>query len=102
MQQTIGSKRLRLIENADFAVDLEYAEGFFILHLPYVKNFSKSVLKRMLVINQDLKDLAIACGFRGVFAAVPPTDGRINKLLKLLKYEPIGVSDGLIVYEYGG
>lgn len=103
MTQSIQvSKRLTLVELPEYQVDLEYNEYFAILHLPFVKKFTKDVY---LALREKMEELAIffkVLGYENVWAAVPEGDTLIQKFLTRLKFEQLGTANSMVVYGYKG
>lgn len=102
MQKIPASKRITLVETEDYIVDLEYNKEFFILHLPFVKKFTKTVYQDMKDKTEELTTMAIDMGYEGVFLAVEETDTTINKFVDRLGFVLLGKdnSTGWNVYQH--
>ena len=102
MQPIQVSKRLTLVETPDYIVDLEYNEYFAILHLPFVREFNRTVYTEMRVKMEELAIFFKTLGYENVWAAVPETNELIQKFLTRLKFEPLGQANGMVVFGYKG
>jgi hypothetical protein len=97
--ETTGSKRLRIIEKEEYAVDLEYNKEFLILHLPYVWKFNKGVFVDMLFTLEDLSDFFRTMDFKYVYTAVDTSNLKIRRLLVKLGFKRKANQRDLTVYE---
>ncbi len=98
----LTSKRMRVIDKQDYAVDLEYNTSYAIVHFPFIHKFTKSTLQDMSNTLIDLVEFTDTVGYEGLWAAVKPEDTFMAKLAKRLDFAMIGHSDGWDVYEYVG
>jgi RimJ/RimL family protein N-acetyltransferase len=99
MQSTNASKRLRVVERDDYAVDLEYNEEFLIIHLPYVWKFNKGVFTDMLFTLENFSDFFKVSGFKYLYAAVDMNNLKIRRLLVKLGFKRKANQQDLTVYE---
>ena len=99
---TVSSKRLRLIDKEEYAVDLEYTDQYAIVHFPFIQKFTRNTLLDMSHTLEGLVSFVEAVGYEGLWAAVDPEDTFISKLATKLNFAKIGHSDGWDVYEYVG
>lgn len=99
MDETIASKRLRIVERENYAVDLEYSKEFLIIHLPYVWKFNKSVFVDMLLTLEDFSDFFKSTGFKYLYAAVDTDNLKIRRLLVKLGFKRKANQQELTVYE---
>lgn len=100
MPETLKSKRISIVVRELYTIDLEYSQEYAILHLPYVKKFTKGVY---LDINQSVEevwDLVSTIGYREMFVAIPQEDKVVAKLVVKLGFILLGSSQGLDVYQY--
>lgn len=97
----IGSKSFTLFETKDYGVRLEYNEDFVIVHLPYSNNMNSKVFRDMEVKLEEWYQFITTAGYKGIWAAIPPEDTKIRRLVALLKFNYVGQSDGMLVYKYG-
>tara|TARA_R110001592_G_scaffold355563_1_gene656372 strand:- start:756 stop:1064 length:309 start_codon:yes stop_codon:yes gene_type:complete len=100
MQSTPVSKDLLGIKGSCFDIKLEYNEDFVILHLPYISKMTKEVFIEMKSMLKDWWDFFKTSGYKAIFAAVDPTNQKINRLLTMLKFEYTCSSEGLSVYQF--
>jgi hypothetical protein len=100
--QAIKSKRFAFVTKEDYVVDLEYNETFAILHLPFVKKFSKSTYLDMLDEIKGIVTFLKDQSYEHVWLAVKPEDTLISKFVKKLGFNYKGTSDNLDVYLYEG
>lgn len=98
----IASKRVRLYENLDYQLDVEYNKDYVIFHLPLVNKFSKGVFLDMLCKLDELYTMFNTMGHQYVWAAVDPNNQKVNRLLVKLGFKYAGSADGMSVYNYGG
>lgn len=96
MESTQGTKRMTLVRKEDYEVDVEYNEDFFILHIPVVKKFSKTIYLDMEETLDDISTFAKVMGYPAVFAAT--LDDKTEKLVKKLGMVFQGSADGFNVY----
>ena len=96
---TNASKRLRLVDREDYAVDLEYSKDFLIIHLPHVWKFNKGVYIDMLYTLEDFSDFFKTAGFNHLYAAVDEHNMKIRRLLVKLGFRRKAMSGNLTVYE---
>lgn len=97
----IASKRITIYENLDYQLDLEYNKDYLILHLPRVSNFRKSILLDGLAKLDELYNLFKTMGHKYIWAACPPENKRVNRLLLKAGFRYMGNADGMSVYNYG-
>ena len=101
MQEThrIKSERFTLLVRNDYEVDLEYNKDFAILHLPYIERMTKSVYLDMVSTINGLDKFLETVGFKSLWAAIPPQNSTLPKLVKKLDFTYRGSADGYDVYE---
>lgn len=97
--ETNASKRLRVVERQDYAVDLEYSQDYIIIHLPYVWKFNRSVYVDMLFTLEDFSSFFKTAGYQHLYAAVDEHNIKIRRLLVKLGFTRKGLSGNLTVYE---
>jgi len=100
MQSTPVSKDLFGIKGSCFDIRLEYNKDFIILHLPSIDKMTKEVFIEMRFMLEDWWTFLKTSGYMAIFAAVDPSNQPINKLLAMLKFNYIGSSDGVSVYQF--
>ena len=100
VQQTPVSKSLHGIRGSCFDIRLEYSSDFIILHLPSIDKMTKEVFVEMQYMLSDWWGFFSTMGYKAIFAAVDPSNKKINKLLNMLKFEYIGSSDEFSVYQF--
>lgn len=61
---------------------------------------TKEVFVEMQYMLEDWWAFISTMGYKAIFAAVDPNDQRINKLLTMLKFEYVGSSEGMSVYQF--
>jgi len=61
---------------------------------------TKEVFVEMKYMLEDWWGFVSTMGYKAIFAAVDPNDQRINKLLTMLKFEYVGSSEGMSVYQF--
>ena len=83
-------------------MDLEYTDTHAILHLPYVKKFTRDVYSALLFKMEDLSKFFTVVGYENIWAAVPEGDKLIRKFLTRLQFEQQGTANGMAVYCYKG
>lgn len=101
-KQPIKSKRFAFVSKDNYVVDLEYSPEFAILHLPYVKKFSKSTYLDMLDEIKGIVSFLNDLNYEYVWLAIKPEDILIAKFVKKLGFNYKGTSDNLDVYLYEG
>lgn len=97
--QVTESKRFTVLLRDEYQVDLEYNESFAILHLPSVTAFKKSTYKDMKDRLTSLDDFLRTVGYSSLWAAIPPKDELLSKLVTKLDFVFRGSSHGYDVYE---
>ncbi len=97
-----ASKDFNLPISAGYEVRIEYNEDFVILHLPSVSKFTPGVYKDMVCRLYSFWEFAQTVGYKAVFAAVSPSDKKINRLLDNLGFKFINYGEGEKVYIYTG
>ena len=97
-----GSKRMRIVDKEDYAVDLEYTDSLAILHLPRVDRFTKTVYQDMFIVVEDLWEFIQTIGYQGMYIAITPSEVLLNKFVKKLGFHFLGIGEGLAVYQYKG
>lgn len=97
LTQHTKSKRITLYESDTLQIDAEYNEFFFILHLPKVTKFSKTVYLICVEKLASIKEFAKTIGYMSIYTAVQdkPTEKLVNKLGMKFK----GSAEGYHVYE---
>ena len=98
MQQTPVSKSLSWIKGSCFDIRLEYNKDFMILHLPYIERMTKEVYIEMTFLLEDWWAFFKTVGYTGIHAAIDPNDVKTAKLVKMLKFDYVGTSNGADVY----
>jgi len=96
------SRNFTLYECDDYEVRLEYNMDFMALHLPVVYKWSKSVFLSMAAKTAEIKDFSLGLGYPTLHCAVSENDSKTIKLATKLGFTPLGVSEGLVVFEYEG
>lgn len=97
----IASNSLTLFENPEYGVRLEYNQDFAIVHLPYTNKMTKEVYLDMESRLEQWWLFLKTAGYNGIWCAVDPKDSKINRLVTLLKFKYVGMSEGMSVYRYG-
>ena len=97
----IASKRLSIIENDDFTLDLEYNEEFAIVHLKNMPKLNKGTLGSLTIKIEDLYEFVTTIGFETLWAGVPEEDKATQKLAKKVGFEHCGAAQGIEVFQYG-
>lgn len=95
------SKSFTIVETLDYGIRLEYSKDYVIIHLPYVNKFNKGVLIDMQYRLEDWYDFFTTAGYKGIYAAVDPTDIKVKKLIKKLGFKYKGFAEDMQVYFYG-
>lgn len=98
----LDSKSFNLPVKEGYEVRVEYNEDFVILHLPSVDKFTVAVYRDMVCRLDDFWQFSRTVGYKAIFAAVPPADKKINKLLDNLGFKFINYGEGRKVYIYNG
>jgi hypothetical protein len=99
MQSTRGSKDL-IVQSDGYVFRLEYNEDYVIVHLRHIDKFTKEVFQDMLIQLEDWSTFLKAMGHTYVWAAVPPDNIKIKRLLHGLKFQYVAKQDDLSVYRY--
>lgn len=104
MQQTpvIKSNRITLIKKEEYEVGLEYTDQFFVLHLPYVKKFTKTVYLDMLETLESIEQFASVVGYQDVYAVVFTQDDKMKKFLGKLNFNYVDDYEGMAVFAMKG
>jgi len=92
------SKRFALVHTEDYVVDLEYNDEFAIIHLPYVKKFTRSMYEDFMLTFPRIKTFLKDMGYEDVWAAIAPGDKPTGKLAERMGFELVGSSHGMDVY----
>jgi hypothetical protein len=101
MQVTsVTSKSLMGIRGSCFDVRIEYNKDFVIIHLPLIDKMTKGVFFEMKTLLKDWWEFVDTMGYKAIFAAAPIEDSKINKLLIMLNFMPLDISEGYLVYKY--
>jgi len=96
-----SSKRIRIFERDNYAVDIEYNKEFLIIHLPYLWKFDKGIYLDMLFASEDLAEFFGTLGYPCIYAAVDSNNLKIKRLLDKLKFKRIAVVQDYDVFKRG-
>lgn len=96
--QQVGSNRYRFVETDDYYIDLEYTDNIVIVHLPYVKNFTKTVFLDFCDRLEGGARMFDTLGVDGVYAAV--NDEKTERLVNMLGFSYLGDNMNYKVYKY--
>lgn len=92
------SRRFTLVEKDLYKVDLEYNENFAIIHLPYVRKFSRGIYEDMLNTFLKIKRFVYDMGYSNIWVATE--EPKALKLASRMGFQYRGSSEGLDVYVY--
>lgn len=99
MQETVPSKRFRLVEREHFGIDLEYNTDFAILHIPWATKFDKGVYLQMLYGFDGLKEFIKDMGYHTIHLGIEPDKEFPNKLAKKFGFKFLAENQGFNIYE---
>lgn len=99
---TNASNRLKGIKGSNFSVDLEYNREFLILHLPHLDRFEKTTINEMKSLLKDWWPFFNTVGYSAIYAAIPPDNKVVNKLVTRLGFKFVTTAGEYLVYTYKG
>jgi len=100
MLGTNASKEL-LVKCDGYVFRIEYNEEYVILHLRDIDKFSKEVFLSMRYQLEDWSAFIRAMGHEYIWAAVPKSNLKIQRLLNGLNFKYFAQHEDLVVCRYG-
>jgi hypothetical protein len=95
----VESKRIRIVTNIDYGIDIEYNEDIVAVHFPYFNKFTKSTYLSIFDDTERFCDFFRVAGYKKLHAAVDHDNIKIKKLLKKLSFTRVGISGDLDIFE---
>lgn len=92
------SKRITLVNTDEYVVDVEYTDHFIIVHIPYIKAFTKSSYAELREQFVNFCDFVHTIGYDEVWAGIYPEDETTNKFAGRMGFDFRGVVNGINVY----
>lgn len=104
MQETPASKRITLLETEDYSVDLEYGSfdgrDYAILHLPFVKKFTKSVYLDMKIRVEEVWEFLSTIHYNEMFCGVDKGDELMKKFATKMGFIHLGDDGQYAIFQY--
>lgn len=95
----VESKRIRIVDNIDYGIDIEYNKDILAVHFPYFYKFTKDTYLSLLNDTERFCDFFKAAGYKKLHAAVDHDNVKIKKLLKKLSFTRVAISGDMDIFE---
>jgi hypothetical protein len=100
MLRTNASKDF-LVKGEGYILRVEYNKDFVIFHIREIDKFTKEVFIAMKYQLEDWYEFVSTMGHEYIWAAVPKTNLKIQRLLTGLNFKYVGQYENLVVCRYG-
>lgn len=102
MQETLASRRMNLVLQPLYQIDLEYTPQYAIVHLPRVDKLTKGVYLEMREKFEEIFFLVDTLGYPALHAAIWQNDTTLARFAEKMGFMKVGSDQGMDIYEFIG